>query len=336
MSSKNLTPKKHQAPSQKLLEQMLDGVLVLEYPTGIIQNANDAMVFFCGMTRSTLIGKNFWDLGMLTNPAHSLELYEQIIQKRTISIQDVELSPTHKRKVSADICGQLHSFQSHEPLILLSFENKAYIKLFEEKLHRIPLNSNTTMNGKFQFLLSAANSIDIQNAEHQLNVSRLATAMAKELGLDTNTIDRIMMSALVHDIGKISVPKEILNKSTALTLDEAILIKNHVKAGYDILKRLLFPLEIAKIILQHHERLDGSGYPHGLIKSEICQEARILMVADTIESMLHSRPYRPEFALEISLHQIEVDQYSKLASDVVNVCTELFREKKFAFDHGLH
>lgn len=336
MPTKTSSTQKRSAPSQKLLEQMLDGILILEYPSGVIQNASDAMVFFCGMTRSALIGKNFWDLNMVTSPTQTLELYEQIIQKRNIRIENVALYHTYKKKISADIYGEMHTFQSHEPLILLGFENKSYTKLFEQKMSSLPLNANESINGKFQFLLRAANAIDTQNAEHQLNVSRLATAMAKELGLDANTIDRIMMSALVHDIGKISVPKAILNKSTALTLDEAILIKNHVKAGYDILKRLLFPLEIAKIVLQHHERLDGSGYPTGLMKSEICQEARILMVADTIESMLHSRPYRPEFALEISLHQLEVDQYSKLAPDVVNVCAELFREKKFAFDHGLH
>lgn len=273
---------------------------------------------------------------MVASPAQTLELYEQIIQKRAIRIENVALCHAHKNKISADIYGEMCTFQSHEPLILLGFENKSYTKLFEQKMSGLPLSPNESINGKFQFLLRAANAIDIQNAEHQLNVSRLATVIAKELGLSTATVDRIMMSALVHDIGKIAVPKVILNKSTALTLDEAIMIKNHVKVGYDILKRLLFPLEIAKVILQHHERLDGSGYPYQLSKSEICQEARILMVADTVESMLHSRPYRPEFDLEISLHQLEVDQYSKLAPDVVNVCTHLFREKKFSFTHRLH
>lgn len=336
MATKSSSTQKRSAPSQKLLEQMLDGILILEYPSGVIQNASDAMIFFCGIPRSALIGKNFWDLNIVASPAQTLELYEQIIQKQTIRVENVVLCHAHQKKISADIYGEMHTFQSHEPLILLGFENKSYTKLFEQKMSSLPLNINESINGKFQFLLRAANAIDIQNAEHQLNVSRLATVIAKELGLNTATIDRIMMSALVHDIGKIAVPKAILNKTTALSLDEAIMIKNHVKVGYDILKRLLFPLEIAKVILQHHERLDGSGYPYQLSKSEICQEARILMVADTVESMLHSRPYRPEFDLEISLHQLEVDQYSKLAPDVVNVCTHLFREKKFSFAHRLH
>lgn len=336
MPTKTSFSHKRSVPSQELLEQMLDGVLVLEYPSGVIQNANDAIVFFCGMSRAGLIGKNFWDLKVIASPAQTLELYEQFIQKRVIHIPQVPLCHERGPRVTADIYGEMHTFQSHEPLILLSFENKAYIKLFEQKMSKLPLSPKETMNGKFHFLLNAANAIDTQNAEHQLNVSRLATAIARELGFSTGAIEQIMMSALVHDIGKIALPKAILNKANALALDEVMLIKNHVKVGYEILKRLLFPIEIAKVVLQHHERLDGSGYPYRLMNSEICQEARVLMVADAMESMLHSRPYRPEFDLEISLHQLEVDQYSKLAPEVVSVCTNLFRERKFSFDHGLH
>jgi putative nucleotidyltransferase with HDIG domain len=235
-----------------------------------------------------------------------------------------------------NIYGELHTFECHDPLIFLGFENKSYVNFLQNKLKQFHLNEDKLLNEKFQFLINTAIAIDSQNAKHQLNVSKLAVEIAKELNLDTLAIHRIMMSSLVHDIGKISIPKEILNKSTALRIDEILLIKNHVQTSYDILIRLLFPLDIAKVVLQHHERLDGSGYPHRLFKSEICQEAKILMVADTVESMRHSRPYRPDFNSDISLHQLEVDQYSKLPSDIVNVCTNLFRRKKFSFEYNLH
>lgn len=336
MLTKIPSQKNHSAIPQKIVEQMLDGILILKYPSGVIQNANDAIVFFCGMTRSTLIGKNFWDLNMLVSPTQTLDLYEQIIQKRAITIQQAWLRPAPANHINADIYGEMHTFENHESLILLRFENKGYAKWFKQKISALPLDPNESINSKFQFLLSAVNPFDTENAKHQRNVSRLATAIAEELGLSVTMINRIMMSALVHDIGKIAIPKEILNKSIVPTIDEAVLIKNHVKVAYDVLKRLLFPLEIANVVLQHHERLDGSGYPNRLIKSEICQEAKVLMVADTVAAMLHSRTYRREFDLEISLHQLEVDQYSKLAPDVVNVCAHLFRKKRFSFDHSLH
>ncbi len=336
MQIKNLMNKKHDISSKMLLEQMVDGILILEYPSGIIQNANDSILYFFSEPRNSLIGKNFWELGLITKQTNTLELYEQVLQKKLIAMENVIVGGKNKPRMIVNIYGELHTFQSHEPLFFMGFENKSYVNFFEKKLDQLQLKPDESISGKFQFLLNLASAIDSQNAKHQLNVSKLSVAIAKELNLGSLIINRIMMSALVHDIGKISIPKEILNKATALTIDEALLIKNHVQVGYDILKRLLFPLDIAKVILQHHERLDGSGYPHRLIKPEICQEAMILMVADIVESMLHTRPYRPKFNLEISLHQLEVDQYSKLAPDVVNVCVDLFREKKFSFENSLH
>lgn len=336
MQIKDLNNKKQNFSSKKLLEQMIDGILILEYPSGVIQNTNDSISHFLGISRKLLIGKNFWELSSIAKHTNILELYEQVLQKKLIVIKNVILSRESKNNLVVDIYGKLHTFQSHEPLFLLGFENKSYVNFFETNHNQLQLKEDELLNGKFQFLINSANAIDNQNAKHQCNVSKLAVEIAKELNLETLVINRIMMSSLVHDIGKISIPKEILNKSTALTVDEALLIKNHVQVGYDILKRFLFPLDIAKVVLQHHERLDGSGYPHQLIKSEICQEAKVLMVADIIESMLHPRPYRPEFNLDISLHQLEVDQYSKLPPDVVNVCTDLFRNKKFSFENSLH
>ena len=336
MQVKDLNKSMYALSSKKLLEQLIDGILILEYPSGVIQNANDSILYFFGEPRSSLIGKNFWELGLITKQTNTLELYEQVLQKRLIAIENVILGGGKKAEMIVNIYGELHTFQSHEPLFLLGFENKSYVNFFEKKLDQLPPKPDESISGKFQFLLNSANTIDSQNAKHQVNVSKLSVAIAKELNLGSLIVNRIMMSALVHDIGKISIPKEILNKANALTIDEALLIKNHVQVGYDILKRLLFPIDIAKVVLQHHERLDGSGYPNRLIKSEICQEAMILMVADIVESMLHARPYRPKFNLEISLHQLEVDQYSKLAPDVVNVCVDLFRDKKFSFENSLH
>ncbi|BEI38637.1 hypothetical protein PHIN8_05810 [Polynucleobacter sp. HIN8] len=336
MQINDLNKQKPNVSSKKFLEQMIDGILVLEYPSGVIKNANDSIFFFLGIPRSAIIGKNFWELSVFAKHINIHELYKQFLQKKLIAMKNVILSLEAKNDMVVNIYGELHTFECHDPLIFLGFENKSYVNFLQNKLKQLHLNEDNLLNEKFHFLINTAIAIDSQNAKHQLNVSKLAVEIAKELNLDTLAIHRIMMSSLVHDIGKISIPKEILNKSTALRIDEILLIKNHVQASYDILIRLLLPLDIAKVVLQHHERLDGSGYPHRLFKSEICQEAKILMVADTVESMRHSRPYRPDFNLDRSLQQLEVDQYSKLPSDIVNVCTNLFRSKKFSFEHSLH
>ncbi len=336
MPSKRLPTKKRAGTTQKLLERIQDGILILHYPSGVIQNANDSISHFCGLTREQLIGKNFWEIDILANKVQTLELYEQILQKKSFHVHSVALRLNQHHEININLYSEFHTFHEHDSLTLLGFENQTYFDLFEKKISALALHSKDLIGSKFQFLLSAANAINVQNADHQIHVSKLAGVIAKEMGLSTAMIDRIMMCGLVHDIGKISVPAAILNKPSALNFDEVILMKNHVKAGYDILKRLLFPIEIAKVILQHHERLDGSGYPYQLVNSEICLEAKILMVADTLEAMLHTRPYRPKFDLDVSLHQIEVDQYSKLPPEIVHICISLFREKKFSFDGNIH
>jgi len=172
---------------------------------------------------------------------------------------------------------------------------------------------------------------DPYTAGHQRRVADLARAIAKEMGLSNDQIDGIRVTALIHDIGKISVPAEILSKPGRLTEVEFDMIKTHPQCGYDILRSIEFPWPVAQIVLQHHERIDGSGYPSGISDKEITQEAKILAVADVVEAMISHRPYRPALGINKALEEISKNSGVLYDPKVVEVCTNLFVQKGFNF-----
>jgi len=170
---------------------------------------------------------------------------------------------------------------------------------------------------------------DPYTAGHQRRVADLARAIATEMNLSADQIDGIRMAATIHDLGKISVPAEILSKPTKLTNIEFSLIKTHSQSGYDILKDIDFPWPIARMVLEHHERVDGSGYPNGLIAEETLICSRILAVADVVESMASHRPYRPSLGIEAALAEIKKNRGTLYDTGAVDACLRLFREKGY-------
>jgi HD-GYP domain-containing protein (c-di-GMP phosphodiesterase class II) len=173
---------------------------------------------------------------------------------------------------------------------------------------------------------------DPYTSGHQSRVSRLAQAIAQEMALPNDTIDNIRMAGIIHDIGKIPVPAEILSKPGKLTDMEFNLIKVHPQSGYDILKDAELPYPIAEIALQHHERLNGSGYPQGLENKQILLESKIIAVADVIEAMASHRPYRPALGIPAALEEIEKNRGTLYDAGAVEVCIRLFRGKGFSFE----
>jgi PAS domain S-box-containing protein len=170
---------------------------------------------------------------------------------------------------------------------------------------------------------------DPYTAGHQRRVADLARAIAKEMNLPIDQIDGIRMAAAIHDLGKISVPAEILSKPKKLTDIEFRLIKTHSQSGYDILKDIDFPWPVARTVLEHHERMDGSGYPNGLTGDHILLESRILAVADVVESMASHRPYRPSLGIKAALEEIEKNRGTLYDNTVADACLRLFREKGY-------
>ncbi len=186
-----------------------------------------------------------------------------------------------------------------------------------------------SMECTLQAISATVEMRDPYTAGHQRRVARLAAAIGRELGWDAERIHGLFLAGIVHDLGKIYVPAEILSKPGRLTDLEYGLIKIHPQTGHEILKDIEFPWPIAAVLLQHHERLDGSGYPNGLKGNEILPEAKILAVADTVEAMWSHRPYRPGLGLEAGLDEIVRQRGVKFDSDAVDACVRLFRERGY-------
>jgi PAS domain S-box-containing protein len=172
---------------------------------------------------------------------------------------------------------------------------------------------------------------DPYTAGHQASVADLAAAIAKQMGLPDEQVHGIHLAGVLHDLGKIQIPAEILSKPGRLNDIEYSLIKYHPQAGYDILKGIDFPWPVAQMVLQHHERLDGSGYPQGLKGEQIIPEARILCVADVVEAISAHRPYRPGFGVDAALEEITGQRGILYDPQVVDACLTLFREKGYKF-----
>lgn len=183
-----------------------------------------------------------------------------------------------------------------------------------------------------QSIVTLCETRDPYTASHQQKVARLACAIASEMGLSDDQIEGIRVMGLIHDTGKVAVPSEILSKPGKLSNYEFGIIKNHSQVAYNILKGLKFPWPVAKAILQHHERLDGSGYPNGISGEEIILEARILSVSDVVEAMASHRPYRPALGIEKALEEITRNKGIGYDVNVVEACIKLFAQKRFKFE----
>jgi len=180
-------------------------------------------------------------------------------------------------------------------------------------------------------LASMVEMRDSYTAGHQKRVAELSVAIAKELHLSASEIEGLNYCSILHDIGKFNIPTELLVKSTSLTEPEKDMLRNHVQTGYDILKGIHFPWPIAQTVLQHHERLDGSGYPNRLKSENIRKEAKIIGVSDTVEAMIGARPYRPAFGIDKALRHIQHESGRLFDPVIVDICVKLFYEKKFIF-----
>lgn len=201
----------------------------------------------------------------------------------------------------------------------------------EMKLQQTLESLKKAVGTTIQVLVSALESRDPYTAGHQARVAHLACAVAEEMGLDKERIDGIRLAGCIHDIGKLSIPAEILSKPTKLTNLEFSLIKEHPRSGYEMLKHVESPWPLADIVHQHHERINGSGYPGQLKGDEIILEARIMAVADVVEAMASHRPYRASLGVEAALEEIRKNKGIIFDSAVVDACLNLFTVKSYNF-----
>jgi HD-GYP domain-containing protein (c-di-GMP phosphodiesterase class II) len=220
----------------------------------------------------------------------------------------------------------------------LEIDNRAYRENLEQMVARRTTELQETleklqktMKGIIQTMALTVETRDPYTAGHQRRAADLACAIAKETRLSKDQMLGIQMAGEIHDVGKISVPAEILSKPGRLSEIEFKLIETHPQVGYDILKGIEFPWPIAQMVIQHHEMINGSGYPQGLSGEDILSEARILSVADVVEAISSHRPYRPALGIDKALEQISKNRGILYDPDVADACLKLFSEKGFAF-----
>ncbi|MBU4581370.1 MAG: PAS domain S-box protein [Proteobacteria bacterium] len=202
-------------------------------------------------------------------------------------------------------------------------------KQAEEKLQQTLESLRKAVNTTIQVMVSTVEARDPYTSGHQVRSADLARAIATEMGLPQDKIDAIRMAGSIHDIGKISIPAEILSKPTKLSEIEFALIKAHAQRGFEMLKNVESPWPLAEIVRQHHERMDGSGYPRNLKGDDILMEARILTVADVVEAMASHRPYRAALGIDAALTEIEKNKGTLYDADAADVCLRMFREKGY-------
>ncbi len=237
---------------------------------------------------------------------------------------DYITKPVERNRVVIGVTSALHRRE-------LEITNRDYRNNLKQMVKERTLKLRKALDGIIHTMALTVETRDPYTAGHQTRVAKLSSAIAKEMRLEEDQIEGVHMAGIIHDLGKISVPAEILSKPSRLTETEFSLIKEHPQVGYNILKNIEFPWPIAKMVLQHHERMDGSGYPQGLTGEDILMEARILTVADVVEAMASHRPYRPALGINVALEEITKNKGVFYDPDVVDACLKLFIEEKFEF-----
>jgi HD-GYP domain-containing protein (c-di-GMP phosphodiesterase class II) len=225
-------------------------------------------------------------------------------------------------------------FERTAELTILNEQLKQEIaerKLAEEKFQQSHAKLQKNLDEIVSAMSLTAEKRDPYTAGHQKRTTELAMALAGELGLSEHQIKGVQMAGLIHDMGKISIPAEILSKPCKLNEVEIQLVRRHPQAAFEILKKIDFPWPVDLIVLQHHEKMDRSGYPQGLAGEDILMEARILCVADVVESIESHRPYRPGLGIDKALEEISKNRGILFDPRVVDACLRLFKEKDFQY-----
>ncbi len=313
-----------------ILESIEDGYFEQDL-AGNFVFVNDSMSRIYGYSKEELIGLNYKQYTDLESGRKCYQIYLNIYKTgkpgKVVDFDIIRKDGTRRHVESSvslilDNAGTPVAFRG----IVRDVTER---KQAEEALAQSFARLRDALSATVQATAMIVETRDPYTAGHQRRVADLGRAIAVEMKLTDEQIEGVHMAGMVHDLGKISVPSEILSKPTRLTDLESRLIKTHSQSGYDILKDIAFPWPIARIVLEHHERMNGSGYPNGLRGDQSLPESRILSVADAVEAMASHRPYRPGLGIDAALAEIEANRGVLYDPLVVDACLKLFREKGY-------
>lgn len=315
---------------RNLFEESKDGVIIWT-AEGKILGVNQAVLEIFDSDTENMIGSEISTIyadpsehrafqGLLDRDG-TVRGHELRLSRRNGAVMDCLLTATIRRDKKGAILG----YQGIVRDITDLKRNENELKRTLETLHKFVGTIILTLS-------TVVESRDPYTAGHQKHVATLSRAIAQEMDLSSDQCAAIRMAGTLHDIGKISIPSETLSHPAKLTDKAYAIIKDHPQAGYDILRQIEFPWSIAEIVLQHHERMDGSGYPKGLAGNDIMLEARIIAVADVVQAMASHRPYRPGLGIDNALEEIEKNSGLLYYSPAVDACLRLFREKGYKLE----
>ena len=299
---------------------------------GRFLDVNKAMETISGYTRDELLGISVNDL-FYDGPAANSFVNEININDWK-STREMKLKKKNAQVVNVAVTVVAIRFESGATQFCDGIiEDISDRKLAEVQIKQSLERLQKTIKEIIEAMAYIGEVRDPYTAGHQRRVAHLSQAIARFMGLRSDQYEGLTMAAFVHDIGKILVPADILSKPGKLTKPEIDMLRDHTRVGYEILKTIEFPWPIATIVLQHHERIDGSGYPFGITGENIILEARILAVADVVEAMSSHRPYRPALGIDKALEEIMQNRGTLYDSRVVDNCLKLFTETNFVIDN---
>lgn len=308
---------------RSLVQQSSEGIFVIDTDSYTIQEANSQFLSLVGYSEDEIVGMSY--LEIVVAERSEVEKHLELIKNQD---QTIFVTRKYKRKDGSffivDVSASLIYYDDTEVILLNVREITERIQA-EKALKQSYINLKHTLEETVNALVSMLQKRDPYSAGHMERVAKLSNAIAKEIGLPEKQAEAVLIAGMLHDIGKIYVPTDILNKPGKLTDNEMGIIKAHSQMGYEIIERIPFEYPIAEIILQHHERLNGTGYPKGLVGDDMLLEAKILAVADVVEAMASHRPYRPAMGLDLALEEVEKNKGLLYDPEVVEACLRLFQ-----------
>jgi len=316
---------------QQLFENSPEGIAILDDGDRIL-NVNRGFTRLFGYSTQECLGRPINDL-IVQERYHeeAKNLSQAVLKNATSQHEETVRRRKDGNEVDVSVLGYPIHFNDAQTGIYAIYSDitarKRSEKTINETLHKL----RKAMGGIIHVMTSTVEARDPYTAGHQQRVAELARSIAQEMGLSMEEVDGIRIAGSIHDLGKIKIPAEILSNPRRITEVEFNLIKTHPDVAFSILREIEFSRPVAEIVHQHHEKIDGSGYPQGLKNGEILLEAKILTIADVVEAISSHRPYRPALGIKIALNEISDNKNVLYDSRAVEACLRIFERDKFQF-----